>query len=145
MLALGTSEFKAHIHVWDISHNTKVSSIPLPNSSLVYALKFSSNTRHLAAIALSKHFKQTIAVIDIQEQSIVAFTTLLHTLAYKIRDVEFYPESTSRLVTAGIQHLSLWKIGGKYMKAHCFDLTMTRYKEEAVSYTHLTLPTKRIV
>ena len=127
ILALGTAEFQAHIHVWDISHNTEVASIPLTNCSLVYTLKFNKDNKHIAAIALNKCFQQVILIVD--RKTIKAMTTLIHSSPYKIRDLQFYPESTSKLITAGIQHLSMWKTDGKYMESHCFDLTMTRFRQ----------------
>ncbi len=128
MIALGTAEAKAHIYVWDISHDTEVGGVMLPNVSLVFCMKFNKDKRRIAAVGLNKEFLQVILLADIKQQEVVAMTTLIHSLPYKIRDIEFYPDSTCRLITAGIQHLTYWKVLGKYMEGRCAEFIIPKIK-----------------
>eukprot|EP01022_Parablepharisma_sp_SALTPOND_P016773 TRINITY_DN2537_c0_g1_i1.p1 TRINITY_DN2537_c0_g1~~TRINITY_DN2537_c0_g1_i1.p1 ORF type:complete len:1738 (+),score=108.49 TRINITY_DN2537_c0_g1_i1:2814-8027(+) len=129
MIALGTAEVKAHIYVWDVSHDTEVGSVALPNVSVVYCMKFNQDNRHIAAVGLNKDFRQVVLLADIKQQEVLAMTTLIHALPYKVREIEFYPESTTRLVTAGIQHLTFWKTNGKYMEPRCAEFMIAKFKQ----------------
>lgn len=129
LIALGTAEAKAHIYVWNISHDTEVGTISLPNICVVYCMRFNENKRHLACIGINKDFRQVILLTDIKLQEIISMNTLLHASPYKIRDIEFYPHSETRFVTSGIQHLTFWKVTSKYMEGKNAEFLVTKFKQ----------------
>lgn len=54
-----------------------------------------------------------ITMVDWTKGNKVMFTRqFLHSLVYKIRDIEFMPNSTMNFVTCGIQHMCFWRLSG---------------------------------
>ena len=146
LIAFGTAENEAKVCVWDITTRTEIASVLLINASLVYVVKFHSSDRYLAVIALTQEFKQAIILIDILNQQILSYTTLLHSLPFKLRDIEFVPASGSsnpavgtgvnaltgcmnEIVTAGVQHLSFWNIRKDYLEQKLCDLYLKNPNE----------------
>lgn len=116
LVAFGTSEAQAHIYVWDISTNTETAMCPVDAASLVTALKLHCNERYAAVLALSKEHIQIILIVDTMEGVELCRATQIHSLPFKIRDIDFCPDkSYTTFVTCGIQHLSFWHINAKYM------------------------------
>ena len=49
---------------------------------------------------------------------------MLHSLPFKIKDIEFQPGSSRNFVTCGIQHMSFWHLSGNNLQNHCGELTV---------------------
>lgn len=125
IVALGTAEIQAHIYAWDISTDTEIAGVELLNITLVYCIKFHKEERFVSAVALSEEYLQVILVVDIQEMSVIARATQLHSIPFKIRDIDFCPgPSINRLVTCGVQHLAFWTLSGHYMEHHSAEMNL---------------------
>ncbi len=125
LVAFGTAETQAHICAWDVSTSTEVAVVPIIGASLVYALKVHRDERHVVAIVLIQEFKQAVLVVDLAERTEICRVTQIHSVPYKIRDVDFFPgESFLRFVTCGIQHLSFWSRSGHFMEQEAAELTL---------------------
>ena len=136
LVAVGTAESQAHIYAWDVSTNTQVSVIPINRASIIYALKIHKDERHVIAIAFVQEYKQAVMVCDLAERTEICRLTQLHSLPYKIRDVDFCPgESFLRFVTCGIQHLSFWSKSGYYMEQEAAQLTL---EPDAINFSGLS-------
>jgi hypothetical protein len=58
-----------------------------------------------------------ISMVDWTKGNKVLFTRqFLHSLTFRIRDIEFMPDSTRTFVTAGIQHLCFWRLSGSNLE-----------------------------
>lgn len=51
---------------------------------------------------------------------------MLHSLPFKIRDLEFCPNSTRTFVTSGIQHLCFWRLSGSNLEYQIGELTIPK-------------------
>jgi hypothetical protein len=53
-----------------------------------------------------------IMLIDTEAPATLGVANFIYTIPFKIKDLEFYPNSISRFVTCGIQHMSTWHYCG---------------------------------
>ena len=51
---------------------------------------------------------------------------MIHSLPYRIKDIEFYPGSQKSFVTCGIQHMTFWKLSGDNLESYCGELTIKK-------------------
>ena len=51
---------------------------------------------------------------------------MLHSLPFKIRDLDFIPESSRNFITCGIQHLVFWKVTGNNLEYQVAELTIPK-------------------
>jgi len=126
LVAIGTAEAQAHIYAWDISTDAEMSVTTIKKASIIHAIKIHKNERYCVAIALSHDYRQIVLIADLWEGIELCRDTQLHSLAFKIRDIEFYPgETYTDFVTCGIQHLSFWKKHAKFISQEAADLTIS--------------------
>ena len=117
IVGFGTAELQAHVHAWNISSNTEIAVCPINHCSIICSLKFHINEAHVIALGLSKDYQQVISIVDLMEGVELCRATQIHSLVFKIRDLDFCPgETHTRFVTCGIQHLSFWHKNGKYVR-----------------------------
>jgi len=59
-------------------------------------------------------------------QKLLCVHILLHSLPFKIKDIDFFPGSTRRFVTCGIQHMKFWKFSGSNLTYQVGELTIPK-------------------
>lgn len=50
----------------------------------------------------------------------------MHSLPYRIRDIEFVHGSTKSFITAGISHLCFWKLTGSTLEYQVGELSISK-------------------
>ena len=99
ILVIGTSQVEANIIVWEIGTNLILSKFILPWISIIQYIKIAHDNRHLIFIGLTEHYVQAIVLVDFITKKIITMRQLLHSLPYKIKDVQFFPNSIRKFVT----------------------------------------------
>lgn len=113
-LFIATAEIEAKIHIWEVTTKINLGKILIPNVPIVLNLKVAHNGKHLLILGLTSEYYQVIMMVDWTKPNQIIFTRqMLHSLPFKIRDLDFQPGSTRNFVTCGIQHLSFWKVTGE--------------------------------
>lgn len=51
---------------------------------------------------------------------------MLHSVPFKIKDLDFHPNSTKNFVTCGIQHMCFWKLSGTNLEYQVGELTVPK-------------------
>ena len=59
-------------------------------------------------------------------QRLLCAHIFLHSLPFKIKDIEFIPGSTRRFITSGIQHMGFWKLSGNNLIYQVGELTIPK-------------------
>ena len=75
-------------------------------------IKFAYDNRHLCCNCITNEYSMMIMLIDTEVPVTLGIVNFVYTLPFKIKDLEFYPNSISRFVTCGIQHMSTWHYCG---------------------------------
>ncbi len=47
-------------------------------------------------------------LLDFTTQSILIYRQIMHSLPFKIKDLDFFPQRTRTFVTCGAKHLCFW-------------------------------------
>jgi hypothetical protein len=102
LLCAGTIETKAKLLIWDICSRTCVRSLTLNNCSMVMNIKFAYDNRHVCCNAITNEYTMMILLIDTEMPSVLGCVNFSYTIPYKIKDIEFNPNSIFRFVTCGI-------------------------------------------
>ena len=77
-------------------------------------------------MGLTKEYFACIMMLDWTTEKILIVRQLLHSLPYKIKDIDFYPGSTRKFVTCGIQHMCFWSVSGANLEYQVGELTIPR-------------------
>lgn len=72
------------------------------NTNYILHIKMAYDNRHLVCVALSNDYSAIIYLIDSRESRILGSAKLMHSVPYKIKDIEFFPNSIYRFITCGI-------------------------------------------
>lgn len=99
-------ETKAKILIWDICSRTCIKQITLNNASMVINIKFAYDNRHICCNAITNDYTMAIMLIDTDTPQVLGLANFIYTIPFKIKDLEFYPNSIFRFVTCGIQHMA---------------------------------------
>ena len=75
---------------------------------------------------MTKEYYACIIMLDWTTQKVYLVRQLLHSLAYKIKDIDFYPGSTRNFVTCGIQHMCFWRLSGSNLEYQVGELTIPK-------------------
>ena len=65
-------------------------------------------------------------IMDYTTQNVNIYKQIIHSVPYKIKDVVFYPGSTRKFVTCGIQHMCFWRQSGRNLEYHVGELQIPR-------------------
>lgn len=68
-------------------------------------------------------------MVDWTTQQVLVYRQILHSLPFKIKDVAFFPGSTRRFVTCGIQHMCFWGHSGRNLESITGELTLPRVRK----------------
>ncbi|CAD8183513.1 unnamed protein product [Paramecium pentaurelia] len=112
LLCAGTIELNAKLLIWDICSRTCVKNIVINNAVMIMNIKFAYDNRHLICNAITQEYRQEILLIDSENHQVLGVVTYTYSIPYKIKDLEFYPNSVFRFVTCGVQHMSCWQFAG---------------------------------
>ena len=88
----------------------------LPWISSVQYLRIAHDDEHFVLVGLSRDYIQCLLLVNYKRKQIVAMRQILNSLAFKIKDIDFYPNSTQRFVTSGVQHLNFWRLNGRNLQ-----------------------------
>lgn len=122
ILCVGTSQINSKILIWDICSRTSLKSITLANVNTVLMVKLAFNNRHVLALCLTSEYKQMIYLLDSSNSSVIGTTNLMHSIPFKIKDLDFFPNSIYKFVTCGVQHMALWQLNGNVLSYQHFEL-----------------------
>ncbi|KAL4497254.1 hypothetical protein ABPG72_011189 [Tetrahymena utriculariae] len=115
LLCAGTCQIQAKIIIWDICSQTCLKQMILNNSNYILHIKMAYDNRHIVCVALSNDYNAIIYLIDSQESKVLGQTKLTNSVPYKIKDIEFFPNSIYKFITCGIQHISVWNLKGNIL------------------------------
>lgn len=73
------------------------------------------DNRHIVCVALSNDYSAIVYLIDSLEARILGSTKLANSVPYKIKDIEFFPNSIYKFITCGIQHIAVWSLRGSIL------------------------------
>ena len=91
----------------------KLGGFPVPRVSIITSVRVSNDLRFVLIVGTSQDFGQVLTMIEWQSDYKVVFRReFLNSYPYKIRDIDFQPNSTTHFVTVGIQHLCFWFLSG---------------------------------
>jgi len=65
-------------------------------------------------------------MLDWTTQEVYFIRQMLHSLPFKIKDIDFYPNSTKLFVTCGIQHMCFWRLSGKNLEYSIGEFTIPK-------------------
>jgi hypothetical protein len=64
---------------------------------------------------------------------------MLQSLPFKIKDIDFYPGSTRRFVTCGVQHMNFWRLNGKNLENQVGELSIPKtFSNIGGTYSHVS-------
>jgi hypothetical protein len=66
------------------------------------AIKFAFDDRHLCCNCITKDYSMAVLLIDAEAATTLGVTDFSYSIPFKIKDLAFFPNSTSRFVTCGI-------------------------------------------
>ena len=113
ILFSATAEIEANVYIWEVTTNMKLGGFSVPNVPIITNIRVSHDAKQVLFLGITKEYYQMISMVDWTKDNKVLFTRqFLHSLTYKIRDIEFMPMSTQKFVTCGIQHLCFWQLSG---------------------------------
>ena len=75
---------------------------------------------------ITKDYHQCIIMLDWTTQKIIFVRQFLHSLPFRIKDIEFIPGSVRKFVTTGIQHICFWQLSGKNLQYQVGELTIPK-------------------
>lgn len=102
ILFIGLNQVESNLVVWEISTNLQLAKIVLPQISIIYNMKVAYDNKHVVLIGVTPEFVLTIILMEYTTTTIICQKLFVHSLPYKIKDVEFVPGYTRRFVTCGI-------------------------------------------
>ena len=85
-------------------------------------IKFAHDNRHLCCNCITSDYSMMIMLIDTDGPSILGVANFIYTVPFKIKDLDFYPNSVSRFVTCGIQHISYWHFAGGTLTSRALEI-----------------------
>lgn len=126
MMFIGTNHVEANLIVWEISTNLQLHKVILPQLSIIYQIKVAYDNNHCVIIGVTPEYVLTLILLEIDTQTIICQKLFLHSLPFKIKDVDFLPGYTRRFVTCGIQHMCFWKFNGQSLEFTVGELTIPK-------------------
>ena len=102
LLCAGTIETKAKLLIWDICSRTCVRSLTINNSVMITNLKWAYDNRHMCCNAISSEYTMMIMLIDTEGPTVLGTVNFIYTIPFKIKDLEFHPNSIFKFVSCGI-------------------------------------------
>ena len=115
-MAIGFNGLYSVISRWEINTNLNLSKIILDFCCIINIIKYSYNNKKIIGYGLHKDYYGFVFIIDNELNKLISFTTLIHTLPFKIKDMDFVSGQTDQFYTCGIQHLSLWNLHGNNLE-----------------------------
>lgn len=71
-------------------------------------IKFAYDNRHICCNCITNDYTMAVILIDTETAATLGIANFAYTVPFKIKDLEFYPNSIFRFVTCGIQHMASW-------------------------------------
>ena len=65
-------------------------------------------------------------MLDWTTQKLLCIRQMLHSLPFKIKDIDFCPGSTRNFVTCGIQHMTFWHLSGNNLESSHGQLAIAK-------------------
>jgi len=112
--------------VWEVTTNMQLARLIVPNCCCILYMKVAHDCKNLIIVGLTRDYLQIIMMIDWTTQTVILYRQILHSLPFKIKDIAFYPNSTRKFVTCGIQHMCFWTQSGRNLENITGGLTMPR-------------------
>jgi len=69
---------------------------------IVICIKVAHDNKHILVVGLTEEYYQVIVMLDWTSQKMLCMRQMLHSLPFKIKDIEFVPGSSRDFVTCGI-------------------------------------------
>ena len=131
LILVATAQSQANIFIWEVTTNVQLGRVTLQHIPIILHIKLAHDNKHVLLVGLTKEYFACIMMLNWTTQKILVVRQLLHSLPYKIKDIDFYPGSTRNFVTAGIQHMCFWRLSGTNLEYQVGELTIPR------SYTNM--------
>lgn len=126
ILFLATNHVEANLIVWEIPTNIMQAKISIPLLSIIYCMKVAYDNKHIVMIGVTPDYVLSIVLYEYTTRTILCQKLFLHSLPYKIKDVQFLPGYTRRFVTSGIQHMNFWKFNGQTVEFTVGEMTIPK-------------------
>lgn len=69
---------------------------------MIMNIKFAHDNRHIICNAITNEYTMTIMLIDTQNSTVLGAVNFLYSIPFKIKDLEFFPNSVFMFVSCGI-------------------------------------------
>ena len=102
LMFIGTNHVESNLIVWEISTNLQLHKVRQPLLCIIYSLKVAYDNNHCVIIGVTHEYILSLILLEIDTEHIICQKLFLHSLPYKIKDVDFIPGYTRRFVTCGI-------------------------------------------
>ena len=79
---------------------------------MITNLKWAYDNRHMCCNAISSEYTMMIMLIDTEGPTVLGTVNFIYTIPFKIKDLEFHPNSIFKFVSCGIQHMTKWRYSG---------------------------------
>ena len=60
------------------------------------------------------------------DKRVLTIKQIMHSLTFKIKDVEFFPNSIRKFVTSGVQHMMFWRLNGRNLESNIGELSIPK-------------------
>jgi len=77
-----------------------------------------------AAVVMTDVYTVKIYLIDLIHMSIKGCANFPYSVPYKIKDLAFFPNSTIKFVTCGIENLTVWELKGNILSYSCYEMNL---------------------
>ena len=129
-IAVGFNGLYTVLSRWEISTNLNLSKIILDFCCIINIINYSYNNKKIIGYGLHKDYYGIVFIIDNDINKLISYTTLIHTLPFKIKDMDFLSSQTDQFYTCGIQHLSLWNLDGNNLEYRNIPLNKIKLYEQ---------------
>ena len=89
---------------------------------MVMNVKFAYDNRHMCCNVITNEYTMMVYLIDTDTSSVLGATNFTYTIPFKIKDLEFHPNSVFRFVSCGIQHMAQWKFCGSSLTHSAMEI-----------------------
>jgi WD40 repeat protein len=115
LLCISTYEKTTRLLFWHIESKSYTGTLRLPGFQFISLLRFASDDRTLAVLAIAADYTASLLLIDVNRLAVDASAALSYSAPFKIKDLAFLPGVADRFVTVGLNHVRLWKVAGGAM------------------------------
>ena len=114
-MCVGAFEHNVSITHWDITSRTYLGGVRLRGFCAIQRMVFAQDCRTIAVVCFHRKYYPSLQLIDIKMGRVMAALDMDQSFPGKIKGLVFVGNSSTSLVTLGVQHLYLWNLKGNFL------------------------------